>query len=96
MKNKMASIISIKNSQNKLINKKKITLTDHELMLYQQQRRIKEHQFYSSIIPYVSAFCVGLTISIFIFLHINQRYSKKGINLLEKLRFNLLDIREEK
>ncbi len=91
----MASLVSLKNSQ-KNVMKKRNNITDHELMLYQQQKRIKDYQFYSSIIPYVSSFCVGLTISIFIFLHINQRYSKRGISLLDRLKFNLLDIKEVK
>lgn len=95
MKNKMASIISLKNSKRMVVKKTK-TLTDHELMIYQQQKRIKDYEFYSSVIPYVSTFFVGITLSIFIFLHINQNYSRKGINLLEKLKLNLMDIKEEK
>ena len=95
MKLKMASIISLKNSQ-KMIIKKNKTLTDHELMIYQQQKRIKDYEFYSSVIPYISAFFVGLTLSVFLFLHINQKYSRKGIDLFEKLKLNLLDVKEEK
>ena len=92
MKKKMASMITSKNSH--LITRTKM-LTDNELMIYQQQKRIKDFEFYSAVTPYVSTFFVCVSISIFIFLHINQKYSKKGISLLDKLKYNLLDIKEE-
>lgn len=88
----MASLITSKNSH--LITRTK-KLTDHELMMYQQQKRIKDFEFYSAVTPFISTFFICMSISIFIFLHINQKYSKKGINLLDKLKFNLLDIKEE-
>jgi hypothetical protein len=95
MKFKLSQLPIIRN-QGGMMKRKQRFLTHQELIVYEREKKVKDIKFYADVMPYVNAFFIFLIASSFVFMIVNMKYKKKGVNLYEKLKFKLLDIEEEK